>query len=102
MNGVRGVQEIRLLNPDALIVGVTSNPSFCKRFLSAGADVAVLRAGNEIEELCQVIRQKAPERQPRRDRPIVTRIRLTDTGGTSEVQWDSAVRRIIEKIRSNS
>lgn len=58
MSGIQGVQEIESLNPEALIIGVSSNPSFYQRFLSSGADVAVLRAGNEIGELRKIIQQK--------------------------------------------
>jgi len=62
MSGIQGVKEIESLNPEALIIGVSSNPSFYKRFLSCGADVAVLRAGNEIGELHRIIRQEVPEK----------------------------------------
>ena len=55
MNGVQGVKKIGSLNPDAFVIGITSNPGFRKRFLSAGADVTVLRAGNEVEELARII-----------------------------------------------
>jgi len=58
MSGIQGVKEIKSQNPEALIIGVSSNPSFYKRFLSSGADVAVLRAGNEIGELRRIIQQK--------------------------------------------
>lgn len=62
MSGIRGVKEIRARNPDAFIVGVTSTPGLRKRFLSAGADVSALRAGNEIEELVGII-QKSIKRE---------------------------------------
>jgi DNA-binding NarL/FixJ family response regulator len=78
MSGIRGVKEIRARKPDAFIVGVSSTPGFDKRFLPAGADAFVLRAGNEIEELRRVIRQKVSEKQPLRDRPIATQVDLTD------------------------
>ena len=57
MGGVKGVAEIRAQNPDAFIVGVSSTPGFDKRFLSAGADAFVLRAGNEVVELASVIQK---------------------------------------------
>jgi len=56
MDGVRGVVEIRGRQPDAFIVGVTSTPDLPKRFLAAGADATILRAGNEIRELVSAIR----------------------------------------------
>jgi len=56
MSGVRGVREIRARKPEAFIVGVSSTPNNDKRFLSAGADAFVLRAGNEVEELVEIIR----------------------------------------------
>jgi len=62
MSGIQGVKEIRSLNPEALIIGASSNPSFYQRFLSSGADVAVLRAGNEIDELRRIIHQRVPEK----------------------------------------
>ena len=57
MSGVRGVAEIRARKPAAFIVGVSSTPGFDRRFLSAGADGAVLRAGNEVEELVRIIQK---------------------------------------------
>ena len=57
MSGVRGVEKIRARNRDALVIGVSSTPGLHKRFLSAGADAAVLRAGNEIEELVRIIQE---------------------------------------------
>jgi len=55
MSGVRGVAEIRARAPDAFIVGVSGTPDSVGRFLSAGADASLLRAGNEIEELVGII-----------------------------------------------
>lgn len=51
MNGIRGITEIRQQKTGAIIVGVTTKPALRKRFLAAGADAAILRAGNEISEL---------------------------------------------------
>ncbi|MDY6875183.1 MAG: hypothetical protein SWK90_03135 [Chloroflexota bacterium] len=56
MGGVRAVTKIRELRPDAFIVGVSSTPKFHRRFLPAGADAFLLRAGNEVEELVKIIR----------------------------------------------
>ena len=56
MSGVRGVREIRARQPEAFIVGVSSTPNNDKRFLVAGADAFLLRAGNEVEELVEIIR----------------------------------------------
>jgi DNA-binding NarL/FixJ family response regulator len=57
MDGVRGVARIRARKPEAFIVGVSRTPGFDKRFLPAGADAFLLRAGNEIEELVRIIRR---------------------------------------------
>jgi DNA-binding NarL/FixJ family response regulator len=57
MSGFGGVKRIRNRKPNALIVGVTSNPNFTSKFISAGADSVVLRAGNEIAELVDILRQ---------------------------------------------
>jgi DNA-binding NarL/FixJ family response regulator len=58
MSGVRGVAKIRGRNPYAFIVGVSSTPSYVHQFLPVGADACVLRAGNEVQELVSVIRQR--------------------------------------------
>jgi len=57
MSGVRGVARIRARKPKSFIVGVSRTPGFDKRFLSAGADAFLLKAGNEIEELVGIIRR---------------------------------------------
>jgi len=62
MNGVKGVTGIRARKPDAFIVGVSSTPNLHRRFLPAGADAFLLRAGNEIEELVEIIRRKKDQR----------------------------------------
>jgi DNA-binding NarL/FixJ family response regulator len=58
MNGFQCVKKIKAQRPHAFIVGVTSNPSLTQRFTSAGADVTLLRAGNEIAELVEMIRRR--------------------------------------------
>ena len=58
MSGIRGVMKIKGRSPGAFIVGVSSTPGFDQRFLQAGADASVLRAGNEVQELVSVIRQR--------------------------------------------
>lgn len=55
MNGFQGVKKIRSRKPHAFIVGVTSNPNLTKRFISVGADVFLLKAGNEIVELVEIV-----------------------------------------------
>ena len=78
-SGVRGVAEIRIRKPEALIIGVSGSPNSHKRFLLAGADAFLLRAGNEIEELVGIIRRivETNEREPmsggRRSRLLATR-----------------------------
>ena len=62
MSGIRGVGEIRARNPHAFIVGVSSTPNLDKRFLPAGADAFLLRAGNEVNELVGII-QKGIKRE---------------------------------------
>jgi hypothetical protein len=56
MNGITGVSQIRKRKPHALIIGVSYKPYFEKKFLPAGADAFLLRAGNEIEELVALIK----------------------------------------------
>ena len=58
MRGVTGVRRIRALKPDAFIMGVSVKPYGEKRFLPAGANVFLLRAGNEIGEMIKLILQK--------------------------------------------
>jgi hypothetical protein len=58
MSGARGVTKIRGQSPGAFIVGVSSTPNFDRQFLPAGADAFVLRAGNEVQELVSIIRQR--------------------------------------------
>ena len=58
MRGIKGTTRIREYRADAFIVGVTTTPHFRKRFLKAGANVALLRAGNEIAELIGIIRRR--------------------------------------------
>ena len=56
MSGIRGVAKIRARQQDAFIVGVSSTPNNDRRFLPAGADAFLLRAGNEVEEMIEIIR----------------------------------------------
>ena len=56
MSGVRGVAKIRARKTEVFIVGVSSTPNNDKRFLAAGADAFLLRAGNEVEEMIEIIR----------------------------------------------
>jgi PleD family two-component response regulator len=58
MNGVRCVAEIRAQKPDALIIGVSSIPNFHTKFLPAGADAFLLKAGNEVEELANIVHRR--------------------------------------------
>lgn len=55
MNGFRGAAEIRGRKSQAFVLGVTSNPNLKGRFKSAGADVVLLRSGNEIAELVGIV-----------------------------------------------
>jgi DNA-binding NarL/FixJ family response regulator len=57
LNGTQGVSEIRKRLPDAFIVGVSNKPNVDHIFLSAGADAFLLRSGNEIQELADLIRK---------------------------------------------
>jgi hypothetical protein len=57
MTGMRGVTLIKDRKSRAFIVGVSYKPDLERQFLSAGADVFVLRAGNEVEELVTVIQK---------------------------------------------
>ncbi|HLF25116.1 MAG TPA: hypothetical protein VJG32_02170 [Anaerolineae bacterium] len=55
MDGITGVSKIREQKPHAFIIGVSYKPYYEKKFLPAGADAFLLRAGNEIEELVRII-----------------------------------------------
>ena len=69
MNGVRGVAGIRARKSDAFIIGVSSIPNFHRKFLPAGADTFLLKAGNEIGELVDIIRRR-PNGKPAGDRRL--------------------------------
>lgn len=56
MDGVTGVARIRARKPQAFIIGVSPTPHFDRKFLPAGANAFLLRAGNEIEELVRMIK----------------------------------------------
>jgi len=62
ISGVRGVASIRQQKRQAFIIGVSYRPNLDKRFLPAGANAFLLRAGNEIEELVRLIRQHCDAR----------------------------------------
>jgi hypothetical protein len=57
ITGVRGVALIRDRKPRAFIVGVSYSPNFEHKFLLAGADAFILRAGNEVGELVAIIQK---------------------------------------------
>lgn len=56
MNGIKGTAAIRDRKPEAYIIGVSSKPYNDRRFLPAGANAFLLRAGNEIAELVEIVR----------------------------------------------
>ncbi len=58
MNGVQGVKVIREKKADALIIGVSSTPNADREFLPAGADGFLLRSGNEVQELGDLLLKK--------------------------------------------
>ncbi len=58
MNGVQGVKMIREQKPKALIIGVSNTPNADREFLPAGADAFLLRSGNEVHELGNLILKK--------------------------------------------
>ena len=57
MDGLRGVSHFRARWPRAFIIGVSYKPNMERKFLPAGADAFLLRAGNEIAELVEIIRK---------------------------------------------
>jgi DNA-binding NarL/FixJ family response regulator len=57
MNAVEGVRLIRKALPDSVIIGVSNIPYGDRKFLPAGADGYLLRTGNEIQELTEMIRK---------------------------------------------
>ena len=63
MSGLRGTAAIRARNPDAYIIGVSSVPYGDKRFLKAGANAFLLKAGNEIKELVSFVRGQVEKRK---------------------------------------
>ncbi len=63
MNGIRCVAEIRTRKPSALIVGVSTAPGTARRFPQAGADAYVLRSGNEVKELVEILRREEGKRR---------------------------------------
>ncbi len=58
MSGPKGVSRIRKARPHAFIVGVSEMPSAKSSFTQAGVNAFLLRAGNEIEELVQLIQSR--------------------------------------------
>lgn len=61
-SGIAGVQKIRTTLPDAAIIGVSNKPYSDHPFLAAGADAFLLRSGNEISELVDLIRKKLEQK----------------------------------------
>jgi len=57
-NGAAGVREIRANLPDAIIIGVSNRPYADRSFLKEGADAFLLRSGNEVQELVNLIRKQ--------------------------------------------
>ena len=55
MTGMKGVTNIRARKADAYILGVSSTPNFDKKFIPAGANAFLLRSGNEVEELIELL-----------------------------------------------
>jgi hypothetical protein len=60
MSGVQGVAEIRKVVPYAAIIGVSPTPYLDRKFLPAGANGFLLLAGNEINELAELILKHRP------------------------------------------
>ena len=58
IGGVGCVRKIRALKPEAHIIAVSTKPYGEKRFLPAGANNFLLRAGNEIEEMIKLVLQR--------------------------------------------
>lgn len=53
------IPEIRKLKPNAFVIAVTYVPNSEHKYRSLGADAVLLRAGNEIEELTNLIQKRA-------------------------------------------
>ena len=64
LSGARGVDQIRGQKPHAFIVGVSENPNSQSKFMLAGVDAFLLRAGNEIAELTGIIQGYESNRLP--------------------------------------
>jgi len=57
MNGIKGTAAIRAQKSDVYIIGVSAKPYNDNRFLPAGANAFLLKAGNEIGELVGMVRR---------------------------------------------
>lgn len=65
MAGPRGVGRVRKRNRRVYIIGVSSIPYGEKRLVAAGANVGLLRAGNEIADLTRLISKSGRMRASR-------------------------------------
>lgn len=57
-SGEKGIKQVRDARPQAFIIGVSSVPNANRKMGPAGADAFLLRAGNELEELVNIIQKK--------------------------------------------
>jgi DNA-binding NarL/FixJ family response regulator len=58
MNGPQGTRRLRVIRPDAYIVGVTANPGFDKQFMTAGADTALVAGERSTKKIVRVVRER--------------------------------------------
>jgi len=58
MNGPQGTKRLRVIRPDAYVLGVTHNPGFDKQFLRAGADTALVLGKHPVKRIVHVVRER--------------------------------------------
>ena len=58
MNGPQGTRRLRIIRPDAYVLGVTANPGFDKQFIQAGADTAIVAGERATKQIVHVVRER--------------------------------------------
>ena len=58
MNGPQGTRRLRVVRPDAYVLGVTANPGCDKQFIQAGADTAIVAGERATKQIVHVVRER--------------------------------------------
>jgi hypothetical protein len=58
INGPVGARRLRVVRPDAYVVGVTTNPGIDKQFVRSGADTAILVGEHAIRRIVDIVRDR--------------------------------------------